>query len=578
MKKFLLFISILLIITTNCFAALSYTFTTTIVDLACASTANIIADDYVVGGTSGATGLVLSVVDNTKYVVAELTGTPFQAETITAADSGGTASISSRTSPSSATNYPPNVILVQGSDATKTQGFRDIADNMAAGVTDPSSSSQWIDIEGVIYIGRRGQAAATTVLSQDEMLDMETSGTKNSIRVIGGADYDSTLRIGIPKYLDNDYANFPPLYVEHGSKLKLDGSGYQETMSIEVDANGIFELYDSTITTDSGYATMNMSGTMYLDNVLIDNQGNYGWISGTWYAHNLFVQNCSSYWNIVTASPSYASGLYFQNNANFIYAWLTNYEVTIPKFINYDNNGVANVETFANGGFGGGNILHFVDSETDEDYISTTFINDIECIYENSFKLKVIDGQGNPIQGATIQLKNAYGDALWTKLSATLNGAINATSDPVTATFTSTAEMTAGDKIRIGCEIFNVASVLTGTTASLNRAKYGTTKHRHNFSTANVYLAGKATTDSNGEINYDSTGNYYAVPHNMAYKIFGAGVVQLPTTAHNLIISKAGYETRNLPITISGKEGIDWVREIYHSPSAGRGAMGEAFR
>jgi hypothetical protein len=323
------------------------------------------------------------------------------------------------------------------------------------------------------------------------------------------------------------------------------------------------EFYDSQYI-GPGDFFFGLNSTLYVANSICKDMADYGTINATWYADNWYIQGTTGdYFAVIPVGPGYAANLFFQNNTySGIYAWLNLYEIVVKGFLNYDNNGVANKQTFGNGGFGGGNILHFVNSDTDEDNISTTYMNDIECLYENSFKIKVVDELNVPIQNAVVQLKNAYGNALWTKLTATYTSGLNNTTDPVSVTFSSTSEFVAGDTLRMGCEIFTVNSVTNSTVAVLARGKEGSTKHEHQYGNY-IYKSGTALTNASGIVEYSGSGTYAGVPHSMVYQLYGAATVSFNTTSHKLTVRKPGYKDYKVPLTISGKTGKDLEVRLY---------------
>jgi len=521
---------------------------------------NFAVGNVLTGATSGATGVLIKILDARSLIVAKTNGTAF-APTENITSPGKTTKSCTADVATTEEVCPANLVLVEGDESARTDIFRDIAAAASAGVTDPSATDYNLGLDMLVYIGRRGQSAATIAYSQNEMVDFTVSDNA-TLYVIRGTTNNSTLKLGTAKYLDNDYANFPPLYVDNGSKIQFDGSNSPQGSGLYVDGN--IEFYDSQYI-GPGVFYFAVNSTLYVANSIWKDMANYGTIYATWYANNWYVQGTTGeYFAIIPVGPGYAENLFFQNNTNSgIYAWLNNYEIVIKGFLNYDNNGVANKTTFANGGFGGGNILHFVNSDTDEDNISTTFLNDIECLYENSFKIKVVDELNNPIQNAVVQLKNAYGNALWTKLTATLNGAFDGTTDPVTVTFTDTSEFVAGDTIRIGCEIFTVSSVTNSTTAVLSGGKEGSTKHYHALTIAKVYKSGTALTNASGIVEYSGLGTYAGVPHSMVYQEYGGATVSFNTTAHKLTVRKPGYKDYKVPLTISGKNGKDLEVRLY---------------
>ena len=104
----------------------------------------------------------------------------------------------------------------------------------------------------IIYFGHRAQTSSTIAISQNELVDMETSGAKNSIRIVGNPQYPTTCQCGDATLVDG---NFPPIQSKNGTRLLCDGiggsaadsSGVNIGFAISIDVNSVCKFYRSTM-------------------------------------------------------------------------------------------------------------------------------------------------------------------------------------------------------------------------------------------------------------------------------------------------------------------------------------------
>ena len=357
-----LFISIVfvLFLSGQAWAALSATIASGLVDWTFTVVSGVVyAGDYVTGA-AGKHGIVVRKGGG-KLTIAELDGALTAGENVTADGSGAVARVNARTSPTSFTNVPNRVVFVTGDGSATTNGFKALADLLdpsnanANGVTRPSYASQWLAFDAGIHIGRMGQTAAVVFVSQNEFVDFETPGDKGYVYVSGAAGNTTTFRLGTAHYTGSGLTPFPPLYCGNGSRLRLNGTGTAIGDSLTTTTNVVFEGYDSTVTTfaSKGF-TLQLAGLIYWNRFVFENSSAYSTIIGSYYWNDVYIQNLTgAYFAICTGTPLYAAGLKFRNNASgSYYAWQTESENTFIDFTNYDANGVANLQTFANGGLG----------------------------------------------------------------------------------------------------------------------------------------------------------------------------------------------------------------------------------
>ena len=111
-----------------------------LVTLTLSAATALVVDDYITGATSGAIGIIATVIDTTHIDVYEMSATPF-APTENVANVAGTTESCTATVASSSAVLPADCAEVIGSDAAVTDIFRHIADIAGiGGVSNPSST------------------------------------------------------------------------------------------------------------------------------------------------------------------------------------------------------------------------------------------------------------------------------------------------------------------------------------------------------------------------------------------------------------------------------------------------------
>ncbi|GAG57075.1 unnamed protein product, partial [marine sediment metagenome] len=143
-------------------------------------------------------------------------------------------------------------------------------------------------------------------------------------------------------------------------------------------------------------------------------------------------------------------------------------------------------------------------------------------------------------------------------------------------------EIEVGDTIRINTEKMLVTAKPTGTTCTITRAQENTYAYEHGIGQVadyafNIYIQEKATTDSNGQVEY-AGGDKSAIATKMSSQI-GAGTINsLNSGTFTMKVYKDGYETYQAPMEISGFNGIDCGIKLRNSLTQGRDDMGDAFK
>lgn len=487
-----------------------------------ASSGTIVTDDYIKQATSNAEGIVVYVADTTHLTVAEMVGTFNNSNNVTAEVSGAVATVSALVDPSGqiAAGYAPSYVsLVTGTnDASETNIFRMVADGATATyITEPDSSSQWLGMDMLIYIGRRGQAAVSKAISNNEMVDMQTGNTAG-IRIIGKSGTLSTLTFGYAKYLDDDEVNFPPMYTHSGTKLK---GNYSNTTFIYCDTYGEFNFYDSQLfaddyTVNSNYSTF--EGYFRGANSLFKDC-TYSIISGTWYMYDFTFEGIDSAFVPLTA-PTYMEKVLIQNIQQVevgtgFYAAFVGYEADIKDLKVYKNDGSLEPKWF--GAAYASPTLHLLNTHIDYNALdSSTFASGgVYAVVNNALDLTVVDEEGNPISGATIEIKDKYGLSLFKQLSVTKSTAgMNATATTLyTSAATTDLDSTdnyVGDTpiVRLRIEKMRVTGKTSSTQYTVVRGVEGTTAMAQSTTTWRIYKATRPVTDSNGKIFTSGTSLY----------------------------------------------------------------------
>lgn len=560
------------------------TFSTTIVELTIAAgTGTVVKDDYITQATSNAKGIVLFKADATHITVAELDANNFDTtNTITAADSSATCTASVRTSPSgqiAAGTVNANFCLVEGSDSGVTNIFRQIADTATAGVTDPSSSSQWLDLDMQINIGRRGQSSATVALSQNEMLTMTTTNTA-VIRIIGKSGTTSTLRLGAASD-----TGFPPRYVYNGSKVNLLGAVDESVSSVAlyVDTYGVFEFFDSTFLGDeTNLAYPTVYGTVKFFRSKFHGMGGFYYTStASIYLADISITRCD-YAMVPSSTPVYTSKIDFQDGlsvtattpivmCSYGYSWESQFSEVTAK----DSSGNLLDDWFLNGS--AYDVLHVVDSNVDSDGAVALYQSGIVLLTETSLDLTVLDEAGTAIQGATVAVLDKSGtNALFSLLTSTYPTAgCNLYTGLTEYNYADTCTgwnlndisgIAVGDIIRIDSEKMLITakpglSVTSRTNTSVTARKL--VDSSGNFTSSNVTVGARVrnTTDGTSTIvaNIDSTttlslgahiftatSKAYSIDNDYAFtctRSYGSSYGHRHTSNFNLGVYKAGVAT-----------------------------------
>ena len=378
-------------------------------------------------------GIVGEVIDITSLGVYEMNSNPFAPiENITTVDSAVTTSCTA-TGAYAAGNLPSDACLVEGTDATVTNIFRQIADvSGIGGVSNPSSTQTYLGLEMVIYIGRRGQSAATYAISQEEKVVFGYSSNKSSLKMIGNSNYTGTLRVGVAKYKDNDLGNFPPLYCQSGSYLKFDCGSCLTKYALNVDVYGSLLCYRTTLEGNDVYnsAVYNIQGEFRLNDVQLIKWGSFSNLATTSsiYMNYVYVQEQQYAWIILSVVPQYSANIFFQNSVgcDVVYSWGVQWESTINGIFSYDDNGhlITGADHLIEIGIAWV-CLHAINSDVGVDSIGSFWGGTKELLKENTFKLTVLDENGDVVEGASVELKDENGTALFTKLTAVQDEPIN---------------------------------------------------------------------------------------------------------------------------------------------------------
>lgn len=181
-----------------------------------------------------------------------------------------------------------------------------------------------------------------------------------------------------------------------------------------------------------------------------------------------------------------------------------------------------------------------------------------------TFGLKVVDEAGDPIEGATVTLKDKNGNtALFEDSFVWSNGSINyiynLTSISDTSASCSTSSYTnVGDYLRVGGEIIKVTAKPSSTTYTVERNQTGTFARVVTATTAGrvpaFRLNESGTTDANGELKNNTTYDYIVL-YEQTGRISNVSTVYslYPFT---LTIAKDGYETYTAELTINTKTAL----------------------
>ena len=558
-----------------------------LVTLTLSAATAFVQDDYITGATSGAVGIVANVIDTTHIDVYEMSSTAF-APTENVSNVAGTTESCTARAASTTTTLPADAAEVIGSDSSVTNIFRKIADiSGIGGVTNPSSTQAFLGLEMKIYFGREGQSSDTYCISKNENVRFGDTGAQGGIRLISSSTNDTYCSPGFHKYEDDDLDNYPPLYVQDGSILDFRCSN-ADGVAINIDTNSHFYVNDTVLKGDgilNGYY-INVSGELRLTNSYIEDFT--GFITtntdSKFYFNNLYVQEISQAIVLASESPTYGRNLYFQNNvsgAAVFYSFFANWEASFEGVFTYDDNGDLWTDPLGASGLGY-YFAHCVNSDIDVTKWQSLFNGAATHTKELSFKIKVVDESGNPIENATVSLRNQYAEALFRITD--VNPTANVTNTATSITFTGAHGMSVGDYFRLGVEEMKVLTVPSSTQVTMSRAQNGTVARKHKTATI-LAVSELATTDSNGEIAYESRGNGKNAVFQETAEFTGTSGVLPPITGTHITytdfilkVQKDGYETYKQPIDLSGYEGIDCGIKLRHSPTPGRDDMSEEFR
>lgn len=205
---------------------------------------------------------------------------------------------------------------------------------------------------------------------------------------------------------------------------------------------------------------------------------------------------------------------------------------------------------------------------TNEPWVFLGYLNSLDgCfVFATTLKIKVIDKDGNPIQGATVTCTDANGNsALFVATTAKNNESFSLTDTILTVT--DGTQFSVGDYIRFqyGQEIMKVTAV-NGNNLTVERAKLGSKAARYNRTVDYVYKqVSSLTTDENGEVDCGYLYRYVLFPTEKINGLFWVNAALPDThiangyltktdhTPHTVTISKDGYQTKTIKYTMDRK-------------------------
>ena len=576
-----------------------------LVDLTVGDSTQFVRDDWI-SAPSTAIGIVAEVIDATSIAVYEMSANAFTPTEVL------TALVSTNTSTCTASGayaggkLPADAALVEGTDSTVENIFRKIADiSGIGGVTNPSSTQNFLGLEMFVWIGSHRQTADTYALSYEEHVRIGDAGAKGGLRIVGNTTYSTALQSGIHKYKDNDLDNFPPLYTQEGSIIDIRMVN-AATDGIGVDVYSSLYFNSSTLKGDGVGSIVifnNFGDVRFVNASYLDFTGFFGNNSGAkLYLEGFYSQELIEGGFLFLEPATYSNNVFFQNTTaafrgpiiSFAFSW----EASMAGVFYYDNNGVYETgKGLLATGFSD-NVIHLVNSDVDVTKYDAIFVGRGTSLKEISLKLKITDYLGNAIQGVSVNVikyisGSESGKALFRITNVLADTTPYITATQTTITFIADHGLSAGDYFRLSSEEMKVTSVTTTKIVVVTRGVNGTGNIIHaghgNATTQTtdhqfLAIAEIASTDSSGEIEYATGSNgKNAIVQEMASFSGGIGI-QSPLagshvtyTSFILELYKEGYETYKAPIDLSGFSGKDLQIKLRNSPTPGRDEMGADF-
>lgn len=180
---------------------------------------------------------------------------------------------------------------------------------------------------------------------------------------------------------------------------------------------------------------------------------------------------------------------------------------------------------------------------------------------KNTVDLKIIDEDGNPIQGATVKVERLVGTDWVSEISTDSTATNTATLDYLSSwgntslSVSDGTKFTIGDYIRHFTEWYKVTNIVSNTL-TITRAQLGTYIASIASTGNKIYkLQASSTTDANGAIPQVVClkrrrmwfGTNTPAPYNTAT------IINLDDSAHRIIVEKTGYQTLTIPFTLTDK-------------------------
>lgn len=557
---------------------ITYNFAPALFDLTCNSTATVVRDDYIYQGTSPKTaeGIVVKIIDGTHLTVATYNGT-FLALPTTTYDQDGHSFTVSASIATAQIDVPTYVMMVEGSDSSKTNNFYQIGNAAAAGVTAPTLINQWIGLNMGIYIGYRGQSAETYIIFEEEMPDF-SGGAYNWTRCASTSTYASKVRFGNAFYaggsIQTPYA--PPTMTEKGCKIRTMYNTDNSARWLSVDANSTIYRYDTTFTNPNhdftNWESADIYGTDYMAHCTTEWQDLYNMAStALWYWSDVKLQNLIDYL-IPSSLPQYFDKVVMTNTAGeFIFALSQEFEAVISGLKVQNDNG----ELQAYYGQANANtIVHTRNSElppkVNDSWLNLSGV--VKLLNEIDLDLKVTDIFGTAISGANIRVLFNGNNILFKKLIAKNNAGWTGTETSITPSTTQTftlspdnSELTAGSSlVRLGGELMLDISHPNSTQVIFQRCQVGTyvtagyscfgERHPLSYGTPyeSFYLVTIGVSDANGKL-YETGTTLYRLHYHSYYQRGGVGRQGYVDFINVILeVSKSGYKTVKIPLTLSG--------------------------
>jgi len=181
--------------------------------------------------------------------------------------------------------------------------------------------------------------------------------------------------------------------------------------------------------------------------------------------------------------------------------------------------------------------------------------------------LTVLDTNGNPIEGATVTIKDKYGNnSLWVDSESVLDATL--TKDTTSITVSNSSVFTVGEYIRfeLNCEIMKVTAITDATHITVERARGGVAGEYAYGSGTDVTSKNRIlkniaslTTNSNGNII-----TTFPIPQRYLEVVYQGGyqynyeqtlaaqnkLVRHVYSPHTITISKPGYQTKTIQYTM----------------------------